>query len=214
MSGRLTYQLPESQTGCLTSWLVDWSIDCLAACQLFSQITDRLANSFIDLPSSWLLIFCPRPSVDKSTKRLIAWHKSNEQRGQTAKGRDDYVTTFFSLIWRRSAFVVGHFPRDEEWLKAQYENQEWNWTLLSSRIQHHHPDTSTCDLCNSWLQSTTYHTPSEKQDEVECLHAHLQRSPSVLSLACPKIPAPLCTATNDDESCKTVLTFESIDEVC
>ena len=115
VSDRLTYQLPESQTGCLTSWLVDWSIDCLAACQLFSQITDRLANSFIDLPSSWLLIFCPRPSVDKSTKRLIAWHKSNEQRGQTAKGRDDHVTSFFSRIWRRSAFVVGHFPR-EDWL--------------------------------------------------------------------------------------------------
>ena len=62
-------------------------------------------------------------------------------------------------------------------------------------------------LCNSWLQSTTYHTPSEKQGEVECLHAHLQRSPSVLSLACPKIPAPLCTATNNDKSGKTVLTF-------
>ena len=87
VSDRLTYQLPESQTGCLTSWLVDWSIDCLAACQLFSQITDRLANSFIDLPSSWLLIFCPRPSVDKSTKKAncltqIEWTKRANSKRQ------------------------------------------------------------------------------------------------------------------------------------
>ena len=114
MSDRLTYQLPESLTGCLASWLDDRSIDCLAACRLFNQLTDRLANSLIDLPYSWLLIFCPWPSVDKSTKSLIAWHTNWMNREGKQQKAETTTWPLFSPAFdvaRRLSLAIFHVRR-------------------------------------------------------------------------------------------------------